>query len=120
MFEFTKEQREAWRLIVTLMEQNTNLCHLNWTQCAECMLRAASRFDAREKTCGIEPLSEEHFLLGVCNSRYAYFENIKATSLIRRFEKERLVKWNESKFWDTTDRGREVLAALNAMCKVQA
>lgn len=118
MFEFTKDQREAWRLIVTLMEQNTNLCHLNWTQCAECMLRAASRFDAREKTCGIEPLSEEHFALGVCASESAYFNGRDSVSKLKYFEKSGLIKWAWDDYCTITDRGREVLANLNAMCKV--
>jgi len=115
-FEFsTKEEREAWpvfrgRLI-------TKAGAFDW-DALDVLDAAASRFDAREKTCGIEPLSEEHFALGVCASRNAYFNERDSVSKLKDFEKRGLIKWAWADYWDITDRGREVLANLNAMCKV--
>lgn len=116
-FEFeTKEQREAWRVIKPLLPRNfsrgESLGHIEGQ-----LDKAAVRFDEREKTCGIEPLSEGHALLLLhhfqCGSVFTHKETVA------NFIRNGLVEV-DGNMWRTTDKGREVLKNLNAMCKVTA
>lgn len=117
-FEFTKEQREAWRVIEQLAEANYVLKHIDWIDTVCAFNNAASRFDAREKTCGIEPLSEEHFILGALNGNN-FIERTNDSRIFSKLRLKGIVKWDDRyDWWDITDRGREVLTNLNAMCKV--
>lgn len=103
-FEFsTKEEREAWRVIHD-MAPGPRMITIPMFQ------EAACRFDAREKTCGLTVLSEGHARLIIADSGYASQQILVSKGLVRNTFGE----------GELTDRGREVLAALNAMCKVQA
>lgn len=106
-FEFeTKEQREAWRVIRPLIQKGRSNVK-EWCGVLS-MDVAAARFDAREATCGIEPLSREHAILLYVDKVGLSFGGfgINGQSLI-----------DDSRL---TDKGREVLERLNAMCKVTA
>lgn len=109
MFEFeTKEQREAWRVISRRMiECRAKESHYS-NRYHEEIDAAAARFDKREATCGIEPLSFEHGALLVTTR--------DSVNVWSDFERQGLVDVKTN----ITDKGREVLAALNAMCKVQS
>ncbi len=104
MFEFTKEQREAWRVIRELDEIQM-WCPASLGRLDE----AAARFDQREATCGIEPLSEEHARLILSVNGYAGTTKLVQNKLVEFPQTDKL-----------TDKGRAVLANLNAMCKVQS
>lgn len=132
MFEFTKEERDAWQVIRPLLCTGRHDCTFFkglWPE----LDAAADRFDAREETCGIEPLSWEHYALGITCSRdmsssipFPYGSDVVIKSLLSK----ELVKRERSSEAFTpqqqalipvfaTDKGRTVLANLNAMCKVE-
>lgn len=105
MFEFeSKEQREAWRVLRPLYEKV-------YSEGAKWHLfeQAAARFDQREATCGIEPLSEEHARLILTVTGYVGTRKLVQNKLVEFGQTDKL-----------TDKGRAVLANLNAMCKVQS
>ena len=110
-FEFeTKEQREAWRVIRERYVLSFNISHYTDAGSVGRMFDlAASRFDACEATCGIEPLSEEHARLIIANGNYASQQKLVSKDLLRE----------SMGTYYITDRGREVLANLNAMCKAE-
>jgi hypothetical protein len=115
-FEFeTKEQREAWRVTNQKLFGCFSI-HDSYETIREKMNKAASRFDAREATCGIEPLSEGHALLLLhhfqCGSIFTHKETVQ------NFIDNGLAVV-DGNMWRTTDKGREVLSNLNAMCKVE-
>ncbi len=123
-FEFTtKEQREAWRVIRDLIVCDETLQGLRPIQRAECLDQAASRFDLREKTCGIEPLSEEHFALGVCSMSNYYWVWGSPNRIGNCLLENKLIKpitiQGIFQGHNLTDKGRTVLENLNAMCKVE-
>jgi len=102
-FEFsTKEEREAWRVLKPL------LCTF-WQGLWPNLDKAASRFDAREKTCGIEFGSYEYGLLTIAQHVGLNQFNLRMPTLDRFLTKEHGF---------LNDEGREVLAHVNAMCKV--
>ncbi len=106
MFEFTtKEEREAWRVFkpsyLTEFGETGYACRK--------FDEAAARFDQREATCGIEPLSEEHARLILSVNGYAGTTKLVQNKLVEFPQTDKL-----------TDKGRAVLANLNAMCKVQS
>lgn len=103
-FEFTREQREAWRVFRPIALEK-------WLECAlEDFDAAAARFDEREKTCGIEPNSYEHGLLMIS-------QHVGLTQFgLNRPSLKPFV--NESGI--ANEDGRELVSRLNAMCKVQA
>lgn len=128
-FEFTREQREAWRVLKPCYDKaagHDTINGNNWSGVVTSQEfdAAAARFDAREATCGIEPLSEKHFALGVCSKGNYYWSWFSPNKVCKTLIDNKLIARveNDGNFigHTLTDRGREVLAALNAMCKVQA
>lgn len=106
-FEFTtKEEREAWEVIRPAINKTTYVG-------VEAMIvgfdEAAARFDAREKTCGTEPLSGAHARLIVAEA-----EKLGKDSGYFHCSQNGLLRGSF-----TTDKGSRVLANLNAMCKVE-
>lgn len=121
-FEFeTKEQREAWPILKPLLPRNfsrgESLGHIE-SQLDE----AADRFDEREKTCGIEPLSPKHAALILVDTGFIgtnFDEDAPDQTGLLSLRDNGLIQKNGS-IWKLTDKGREILANLNAMCKVTA
>lgn len=113
MFDFeTREQREAWRVIERLAV-DTELASVNPCHAYVELAKAAARFDEREETCGIEPLSYAHAMLivgafkGVSDKQLDEFSR-NCKDLYSVFDIDGLLN----------PKGRAVLAKLNAMCKV--
>jgi hypothetical protein len=101
----TQEQRDAWEVVKPLVKSGIER-GFNF-RIVDNLDQAAAEFDRQKATCGIEPLSRDHFLLGGVDAGLQYFRGwrVDGADLIV-----------ESKL---TDRGREVLANLNAMCEVK-
>lgn len=114
-FEFeTKEQREAWRVIGNLMIKHKDLERRGSQQNYLDMQEAATRFDERGKTCGIELGSKQYAVLCSCTDAVEWSGAFAECS-----SKGLIFKDGSNWQWQLTDKGREVLANLNAMCKVQ-
>lgn len=110
MFDFeTKEQREAWRVIA-----NTVPIDIPRSQ----LLEAAARFDAREATCGIQPLSRWHVALEFVNN-HGWDSVIESDDDLLKLHALKLLDTDFNFHWQITDKGREVLERLNAVCKVE-
>lgn len=107
----TQEQRDAWEVMKPIIDAYRS----RGKDFYDALIYAAAEFDRQKATCGIEPLSTEHAALIILDSGYPVAFLIADTlgKLVCPAPK------NESRAHAITDRGREVLANLNAMCEVK-
>ena len=110
-FEFeTKEQREAFGITDKLFQNACGPGYQYRSDVWDEMKLAASRFDEREKTCGIEFGSYAYGLLVIAQHVGLNQFNLRMPTLDRFLTKEHGL---------LNDEGRELLAQVNAMCKVE-
>lgn len=115
----TQEQRDAWEVSrKSIMNCNT----ISYQVAIEMLDKAAAEFDRMKATCGLKPLSLEHALM-ILHSFFSGSKNWHREIVLRFFNlgiaETDPPQDEHSNCWKLTDKGREVLANLNAMCKVE-